>query len=553
MKRSIYACALLLFLLGAILPLLKPGFFSMHDDTQVARVISMSRALSDGQFPVRWVADLGYGFGYPIFNFYGPLPYYFAGIFVLMGVTPLVATKIMFGVGIILLFFTTYILVSIFWGKWAGLISGALALYAPYHAVQIYIRGAVGEFWASAFVPLVVLGFLWSAKADTRVKGIYIGAFGIAMVILSHTISGYVVVGASIFYSIGYFFWALYHHIHFRKMHIISYILLIIFGLGISAFFWFPALLEMKYTNVVGQVGGTANFRDHFVCLPQLWNSLWGFGGSQPGCIDGMSFKLGKIHLLIAAISFVMLLRTNKFKQKSLVYTGLTLLVVGIYLVLPISTWVWQIIPGFSYIQYPWRFLSFVMLGIAVIAGGIGAHSDRKIYHMGLIVIVVSIIGLNVKLFMPQYTTQQSDRDYQTLYELRYRASKVSDEYLPSGFIRPVGLSSIALDTIMPNGEATVSKIKDTATDAIYRVSSPKETIIRIQRASFPGWRYLVNQKEVNPTVIAGIPEIMTPKGVSIIEIRFIDTPVRTVGNIVSLITSIGLFYYYVRHKKIVT
>ncbi|HSA83405.1 MAG TPA: hypothetical protein VLF20_00780, partial [Patescibacteria group bacterium] len=78
----------LLLVLGlsywAVAPFFLPGFFPMHDDTQVARVFEMHKALIDGQFPVRWVADLGYHYGYPIFNFYAPLAYYIGAFFMVL-------------------------------------------------------------------------------------------------------------------------------------------------------------------------------------------------------------------------------------------------------------------------------------------------------------------------------------------------------------------------------------------------------------------------------------------------------------------------------------
>ena len=84
-----------------ILPLFRDGFFPIHDDAQIVRVQQMTKALQDGQFPVRWVSDLGYGYGYPIFNFYAPLPYYIGSVFDLIGFSPLTATKIMMGIGML--------------------------------------------------------------------------------------------------------------------------------------------------------------------------------------------------------------------------------------------------------------------------------------------------------------------------------------------------------------------------------------------------------------------------------------------------------------------
>src|SRR5438105_15010330 len=85
----------LIFSYWAIKPLFISGFFPIHDDTQIARVFEMKKSLADGMFPVRWVEDLGYGYGYPIFNFYAPLAYYVGGFFNLACFVVLDATKIM--------------------------------------------------------------------------------------------------------------------------------------------------------------------------------------------------------------------------------------------------------------------------------------------------------------------------------------------------------------------------------------------------------------------------------------------------------------------------
>jgi len=96
---------LVLVILFSLLPLrfvFQGGFFPIHDEAQVIRVNQMAKAISEGQFPVRWVSDLGYGYGYPIFNFYNPLPYYFGGMVDLLGLDALLATKAMFVIGFLL-------------------------------------------------------------------------------------------------------------------------------------------------------------------------------------------------------------------------------------------------------------------------------------------------------------------------------------------------------------------------------------------------------------------------------------------------------------------
>ncbi|MGB6881820.1 MAG: hypothetical protein WBD86_00765, partial [Microgenomates group bacterium] len=50
------------------------GYFNMHDDLQMMRQLEMEKCFKDFQIPCRWVPDMGYGFGFPLFNFYPPLP-----------------------------------------------------------------------------------------------------------------------------------------------------------------------------------------------------------------------------------------------------------------------------------------------------------------------------------------------------------------------------------------------------------------------------------------------------------------------------------------------
>ncbi len=550
MKRAIIFILLTCVCYLSIRPLLALGFFSMHDDTQVARVITMQRALAQGQVPVRWVADLGYGYGYPLYNFYGPLPYYVGGLLHTSGLSALVATKLMFILGVVGLGISTFALVAAFAGIPAGIVSATLAQLAPYHAVQIYVRGAVGEFWATACIPLILLGFLWCADAKTAKKGIGIGIVGLVGTILSHTLSGYIVMLASIVFVAVYALWCIVIKKYIDRRRFISYLTMIIMSLGLSAFFWLPAFGEMQYTSVAGQIGPTADFRNHFVCLSQLWDSSWGFGGSIPGCIDGLSFKLGKIHILLAILGIVAWSRSKKGHTHVLSWTSMVIVCAAIFLLSRQSVWLWQHIPDFAYIQYPWRFLSYAGIGLAILGGLVVARKETAGVWIVTLVLVTAIVGYNTKLFVPQTTYQKSDTDFETANELRFRASKVSDEYLPKEIIRPTSEEGIVFATIEASTGATISKVVDTAINAQYTISASAPVTIRINRAYFPGWQYWINSKRVDPSIRNGLPELILPKGTSTVTMHFANTPIRTVANGISLLSLIGCIAWYGTTKK---
>lgn len=514
-----------------IRPLFIDGYFPMHDDTQVARVVEMGRALREGQFPVRWVSDLGYGLGYPIFNFYGPLPYYVGGFFYALGLSGLIATKVMMGLGLLLAGITMYLVVTNIAGGSAGLIAAALYMYAPYHAVDAYVRGAVGEYWALVFLPIIFWGF-WK-------KNYLIGSLGLAGLILSHTVLGY---AGMIFVLLTTLV------LRLRK----EAVLLTILGLGLSAFFWLPAISEMKFTNVASVIGGTADFRNHFVCPAQLWNSPWGYGGSAPGCLDGMSFKIGKEHLLAALLAFAgALFLVRRRKSRVLLGSGLAVLGLSVFFTLPISLPVWNSIPLFSYVQYPWRFLAFSIFGVSLAASGVVAPIPGRGLRMVVAVgIVCIVLFVEAKHFIPQYIYNRPAASFETPADLRFRVSKISDEYLPSGIIKPE-TEQEALKDIIPQSDAySVRIIENTDTYKKFEFLSGTTNQVPVNAIYFPGWTYMVNENTVVPPLDHGLPILTVPSGLTVVQMRFTNTPIRTAGNAISLIAVGVWFYLYDKRKK---
>ncbi|MBI3576778.1 hypothetical protein HY086_01930 [Candidatus Gottesmanbacteria bacterium] len=502
--------------LPIVLPLVSPGFFSMHDDTQVGRVVAMGKALKDGQFPVRWVSDLGYGYGYPIFNFYGPLPYYVGGSLYVLGLDGLTATKIMLAIGMLLPSVTMFLFVRSITGFLPALVASVLYAYAPYHAVQLYVRGAVGELWTLIFYPLLALGAFR--------KSVFWGSIGLAGTILSHTLLGFATIP---FLIIAFFL----------KRLPLSILLL---GLGLSAFFWLPAIAEMKFTDVAGQVSTTANFRDHFVCLPQLWDSVWGFGGSVAGCIDGLSFRLGKLSILLSAVAiFLLLFKKPVTRIRSIGWLGFVVAVGSLFLALPISQHVWELSPYFAYLQYPWRFLATAAFGMSLLGAMVFATlRPERIADLFALLTIGILLFINGKLFQPQYIINRPTRAFETNEELRWRVSKISDEYLPPGLAKPTSQSQL------PQGV-----VVDSGTSFSYQLTSTSSAEVIINKAYFPGWRYWVNGVNLQPKISGGLPVLAVPKGQNSISAQLTNTPVRTLGNVVSLV-SLLVFGGYLWQKN---
>jgi len=559
-SNAIGLLVVLILSIPTILPLFNKGMFTMHDDTQVVRVQQMAAALADGQLPVRWVQDLGYGYGYPLYNFYAPLPYYIGGLFVLLGFSPVVATKLMFGLGIVLSGVSMFLFARAYWGFWGGIVSAILYQYAPYHAVEAYIRGAVGEYWAIGLLPLAALGMLGSLGKLGRLGlngGMLVGALGYAGVILSHNILGMLLVLGTA-PIIGTKFWQWYRsrlekkadkkitHDFFRKMVTVSSVVLL--GLGISAFFWLPAIMEMKYTQVDKIIGGTADPRNHFVFPDQLWDSPWGYAGSAPGRADGMSFKIGKLHILLGILGGLGLAgRVGRKKNPGgQVCSIALLLVVSVFMMLEISRPVWDALPFLLFIQYPWRFLVFTLFALSFFGGAIAVfpHIRQSMLAKPFLLAALSVlvIMVNAKYFKPQAYVFLEGETYTDDQYVKWRTSRISDEYLPKDFPIPSGPEEIAGETFSMHTAGDIEEITDKSFRQTARITVDRQSPLFINIAAFPGWKIFLDYRETEPEVKYGIMSISLPAGTHIIEAKFTNTPVRTTANALSLVSFLLLF-----------
>ncbi|RJQ25324.1 hypothetical protein C4577_05985 [Candidatus Parcubacteria bacterium] len=563
--KSYWSLILVLILsLGTILPLFHPGFFPIHDNTQIERVYEMNKSLSDGFFPVRWVEDLGYGYGYPIFNFYSPLPYYLGSMFIFLGLNALVATKAIFALGIILSGVFMYIFIKQIFGELPGLISAIIYLYFPYHAINIYVRGDLDEIFAYAFLPLVFLGifktfliFKEKPQTNSGLKWLIILAVSVALVIISHNLTSFMLLIilmplVLVLFGVSNF-----------NLKLISYYFIALFvGFLLSSFYSIPALLEMNYTNVTSQIGGGASFSDHFVCLDQFWNSAWGYGGSTKSCLDGMSFKIGKLNIAIAFLSLLILFTIRlknkmKLEKKDYIYLlSIVFFFISLIMSTSYSSFVWNLVPNMSFIQYPWRFLNFAGLFISIAAGFMVLKTEtligKKIHLLIVSLIVILTIGYNLKLFNPQsYYLSPSDY-YTNQNHIKWETSKISDEYMPRDFFKPKNQTEIVQKRFEFDQEVKINSILDNTQNIALDFEALKPTRLYINIAHFPGWKITSDEKEEAMITNKGYILNVSP-GHRLVNIRFEGTKVQKTANMLTiigiLIVVIGIIN--IRQKRI--
>ena len=387
-KIILLGLASIIVCLPTLIPLFRQQFFHLHDFTHVARLVEMDHAIQDGHFPVRWSKNLGFGYGLPQFNFYAPLVYYVAEIFLLIGLSPLWSIKLVVIINFLVSFIALYLLGELFWGKWAGLLAGTAFIYAPYRAVDFYVRGAIAELTAITFIALSLLSICYWIKKPTLTRGVFL-SLSIGGLILAHNLTAAMALPMLLIVLL------VLTYVQFGSIRqVISGVLFFILGITLSAFYALPALWEKQYTQVESLTQGFSDFHHHFLYLRQLISSPWGYGGSIFGVNDDVSFDIGLLHIVLGTLGGLSLLIYRNNKQKLgnylLAISGI-IVVVAILMTTFKTQLIWEAIPWLKYIQFPWRYLSIIMVFSSILVGAsvrlIKTRSGKALFT------IVAIIG----------------------------------------------------------------------------------------------------------------------------------------------------------------
>lgn len=536
MKKEILIIILLLiFSYPAVKSLLLPGGFTSHDLTHhVIRQIDMDRLLLEGQFPPRWSGELAFGYGYPLFIFNYPLPPLIGEVFHKMGLNFLDSVKAVFFLSLITSTVGMYLFLKSLFNSYLAAILGSLFyLYAPIHLITVYVSGSPGASMGLVFPPFIFWAIVKLNQKKNQ-KFFLIGSLSFAGMILSHNISAFIFMPVILTFILLLKMLSKKENPNFIR----DVLLMFVFGLGLSAFFWLPALIEkqyIRYDQLMKRI-----YLDQFPTLKQIIYSPWGYGLSHPKLPEGgMSYQVGLAHLAVILLLAPLLWFFRKVKM--FIYMGVFVIftsIVGIFFMLEASLSLWDHLPFLSYIQFPVR-----LLIVPVFCASIGAALLVKYLPWKRLVFLVLLflvfyanrnhLGINQKInlgeqyYLSLKTTATSFDEDLPIWVLRMRTQKDPSKF---SFVSSSGKISI-----LENKSAKVSA----------QIEATQAAKIRFNQYYFPGWTVKVDGKRVDfdyqRAEDSGLPIFDIPEGKHQILAEFKNTVDRNIADTIS-ISSIGLW-----------
>lgn len=515
MKSRLTVIAFLIFMCCvflAVLPLFGRRFIPTHDgEYHIIRIVEFSRVLGAGNIFPRWAPTLNSGYGVPIFQFNYPFPNYIGSFLRLVTRDAVSAFQAAMGLGYIVIAVSVYLWLSSLFGVYPALIGAVVGAFVPYGFVDMYVRGSIGEIWA--------IGFLFLSLFFVERKRYVSFAFSYAGLILSHNILGMVFTP----------FLLLYVLLRDKK-----FLWFLLWGVGLSSFFWLPALMEEQY--VVGL--NTVNFREHFVEVYEFLVPSWGSQFSATGSFGNrISFQLG-ISPILSFIGAVLTYRRISDKKKKnlfLLFAGVALS--SIFFMTRLSLPLWEFLTPLQNVQYPWRLLSFV-IPIASFAAAFWVQALKGRW-VGLAIAVLAVF-LAFSYTRPATYEPRDEPYYLSRKNFTDGTSSIGNSFSTRWMTWQPNRPATRMEIV--SGEGSITMRREQAAMFEGDIHATTDAMVRVHVAYYPGWRVAIDGKNasVQPDT-GGMITVPVPKGEHSITVSFGETPLRLAADIVSLASVLWL------------
>jgi uncharacterized membrane protein len=515
-------------------PLLRGKLIDGHDALEYPpRLVEMSRVLHDGSFPPVWAPDLSRGHGQPLFEFAPPLIYLAALPFHAVGVR--LADALQLGLALLV---AAGAAAAFGLGRRAGASSEAALgvaaawLFAPYLSLDLYVRAAFAEASAVAVAPLALL-FLLRAVRHPCVSNVAVASLAVALIPLAHNGAALLLVPAVAVVAL------VRALVERRPESVVSGCASLLAGIGLSAFFWLPALLEKDLVKTSLLREGFLNWSAHAISAWQLLWSPWGYGFSAPGTADGLSFALGPLHLALAAAGTVLALRARRkdgqtIARRAEAIAFAALAVFGAWLATSWSAPLWSHLPTLQYLAYPWRALMLPGLFLPLAA----APAFERLAPNWRAAAVVALVALNLAHTEPKRYLVFDDEFYAPESIARKGINTTTrEEYEPVAVVVRPPFSDQVVAGLTASVTVTETSIRPQRQELWVTAGQP--TRVETRTFFYPDWRVAVDGQETSVSVVPerGTMAFEVPAGTHRIVLELRPTAARRLGALMSAAT----------------
>lgn len=497
--------------------------------------------MKQGDFPVTWTDGFA-NYGMPL-GLMAQQTTSYLGAFLNFAFNNIVLSYnfvVFLGAFLSVLFF--YIFLRLYFKPESAFVGAFLFNFAPYRILNIYVRGALPEFFASVFIPLILIGAHFLIK-EKQVKGFFMIVLATALLVLTHPFM--FVVGSFVFVP-----FIVFSLIKAKGGIKTIFILLFAFvlGIGLSGYYFFPLSYELKYFYYGLQ-------KNHFVHGHFLnWRNYliedWRYFYKGDIFTRGHLIISGLLEILIFIVGLIILLkkiirRTSEIKDW-LFFTLVSASLI-IFFTTKLACPIYQKINLLSGIQHPWRMLSAFIFFPPMILAYLNEKINQKLFFY-LIFIIICLFRFP-QLYGKNYTLYPENHYYFTKENLHGNILNT----VWTGPTQDYPVKKQKAEIIEGQGKILQVKIKNSKRE--YLIEANSNIRMADYTFYFPGWRVYVDGKEIpiqfQDPAYRGVITYNLPKGQHKILVKFTDTKARMMGKIITAVSLLIFSLVFILRKNL--
>lgn len=524
------------------------GLPNSHDiNAHMARAVGTLTALKEGPIVPLIVSNYANGFGYAWNLFYPPLAPYVMTVLRFFLFSYGNALKAIIFLCIFISGMAMFkLLEEIIKNKKFSLIGSIIYICSPYFLTDIYIRMALGEILAFAFLPILFLGIYNLFNGDGKKHTlITIGGVGI---LLSHIIS-------ALFVAILSGLYVIFNIKKLKNKQIIKKIgINILFIILIVGFFYFP-LIEVKQATDYevfqdDAVSTMEEFKEHTIPISQV---LFGIISNDPNIKENkMALTIGLIVVFLLVITPFVYKKIDKKYRKNYLLT-LIIGILAIYATTPYFPY--DIMPKqIAIIQFPWRFLLVTTFTLTIVATVNFYKLLNNINKTEIIFsILIIVIYISPLMFLSSFFKEVPDElflgiDGMPLFENHSTTREAMQEYLPHKAYENIEyIQNRSKNAIVMKGNIEIDEqIKDGSHMSIEFKNENEEASIELPYIFYPGYEVKINDEKINYYESEkGFIQVDIPTDTSgKISVKYSGTNLTIITWIISILSLIGFIIY---------
>lgn len=515
MKNIKYAVCYLVIILMASIPLFNNYLIRGHDIYfHLMRIEGLAQGLRAGEFPVRIQPAWYDGYGYAVSVFYSDLFLYPAALLRLLGISLQDAYKVYVVLcNIATALISGYSFGKIFRKREIGVFGSCLYTLAPYRLVNLYTRGALGEYTGMIFWPLLIYSCVLLLNEDRNKvqlqKGAVLMGISMAGMLQSHMLT------AEIACMVLLLLVVVYCRRIFHKEVMLAGCGAVAAALGLSAWFLIPFLDYMLFErfNINSIRNNDIMIQRQGAFLSQVFaiydnavgQSLDAGAGTAGDFTQGagLSLMLSVIILMLLCIRGYLKREERRNRQITITAAGLGVLMVAMSTLYFPWDRLCRISRIFRYIivkiQFPWRFTGVAVGLLAVVWCAVLNYTEREYDRRKKVITIclaVGILLLSVGHFVIDLNQRAERIQVRSVEEMDTFVAS-GEEYLPVDTV----LDKLKIQELYKDNSVEISDVVYRGTSITMHVknTSAQQAGLELPRLYYAGYHALVVTDEGQP------------------------------------------------------